>query len=162
MQLFNCFENIWTEASKIYSRLSGHGSHIYLNSTLFGQNCKIAVATNLRFKGKFIFLPILTHLAEQFAGNKITLAIAQCYNQFSFSFGINRAYIFFARNYVLRTLKNARLGFSCRNLLRITHIDSVIFNKAVFAVVAKRCPLLSHGRYFNIARSALKQNCAVG
>ena len=104
---------------------------------------------------KFIFLPFLAHL-KRLASNDIAFRTAQSDNEFALTFCIDGAYIVLAIN-VQRTLENAGLGLTCRNLLRVAHIYGIVLDQSILAAIAESRPLLSDGRNLHIARRALEQ-----
>ena len=96
------------------------------------------------------------------AGHKLAIGIAHTYDELALTLGIDRAYVFFALNDILRALEDTCLAFGGSNQLRIAHVDGIVLHQSVLSTIAKGGPLLGNGGYLHIARGALEQHLAIG
>ena len=153
-KLRNLLDGLYAQVIGEFYKVTGWLDTIRADSAM-----TIDTFDHLGIERKFIFLPLLAHL-KRLAGDNIAFRTAQSDNQFALTFCIDGAYIVLAIN-VQRTLENAGLGLASRNLLRIAHVDSIVFDETVFATFAESRPLLGDSWNLHIARHALKHSLAV-
>ena len=156
-------------AAKLGDRLDG--LYAQVSGDIYkGTGCRDAIHADsavtintfdhLGMEREFIFLPLLAHL-KRLAGDNIAFRTAQSDNQLSLALCIDGAYEVLAVH-VQRTLENAGFSLSCRDLLRIAHVDGIVLNQTVLATLAEGRPLLGNGRNTNVARSTFEEHLAVG